>query len=56
VQRSLSQLPKQGGRTPWRLHQNYIRDVRLMRSGPLEDDGMTFQRPSASAGTERTAA
>jgi len=56
VQRSLSQLPKQGGRTPWRLHQNYIRDVRLMRSGPLEDEGMTFQRPAASAGTERTAA
>jgi len=56
VQRSLSQLPKQGGRTPWRLHQNYIRDVRLMRSGPLEDEGMTFQRPAPSAGAERTAA
>ncbi|MGZ4656067.1 MAG: flavin-containing monooxygenase [Blastococcus sp.] len=56
VQRSLSQLPKQGGRTPWRLHQNYIRDVRLMRSGPLEDEGMTFQRPAAGARTERPAA
>jgi len=56
VQRSLSQLPKQGGRTPWRLHQNYIRDVRLMRSGPLEDEGMTFQRPAPSAGAVRTAA
>src|SRR4051812_8302294 len=48
VQRSLAQLPKQGSRTPWKLHQNYLRDVRLMRRGPLEDDGITFQpRPSA---------
>ncbi len=44
VQRSLANLPKQGRRTPWRLHQNYLRDVRLMRRGSLEDEGMTFQR------------
>jgi cation diffusion facilitator CzcD-associated flavoprotein CzcO len=55
VQRSIAQLPKQGSRTPWRLHQNYVRDVRLMRRGPLDDEGMTFQRPAA-ARSERTAA
>jgi monooxygenase len=54
VQRSLAQLPKQGSRTPWRLHQNYLRDVALMRKGPLDDAGMTFQR--AGARTERPAA
>jgi cation diffusion facilitator CzcD-associated flavoprotein CzcO len=49
VQRSLGGLPKQGRRTPWKLHQNYLRDVRLMRRGPLEDDGIMFQpRPSAA--------
>ncbi len=42
VQRSLAQMPKQGRRTPWRLHQNYLRDVRLMRHGSLEDEGITF--------------
>jgi cation diffusion facilitator CzcD-associated flavoprotein CzcO len=42
VQRSLAQLPKQGARRPWRLHQNYLRDVRLMRRGPLEDQGIRF--------------
>ena len=47
VQRSLAELPKQGRRTPWRLHQNYLRDVRLMRRGSLEDEGMTFQRVPA---------
>jgi cation diffusion facilitator CzcD-associated flavoprotein CzcO len=52
VQRSLAQLPKQGSRTPWRLHQNYLRDVRMMRRGPLEDQGITFTRrqPAGRAG------
>jgi cation diffusion facilitator CzcD-associated flavoprotein CzcO len=44
VQRSLARLPKQGSRKPWKLHQNYLRDVALMRRGPLDDEGMTFQR------------
>jgi hypothetical protein len=50
VQRSLAQLPKQGSRTPWRLHQNYLRDVRLMRRGPLEDEGITFSAVPARTG------
>jgi hypothetical protein len=54
VQRSLAELPKQGSRPPWRLHQNYLRDVRMMRRGPLEDEGMTFQRPARR--TERAVA
>ncbi len=48
VQRSLAELPKQGSRTPWKLHQNYLRDVALMRRGPLDDEGMTFQRPGVA--------
>jgi cation diffusion facilitator CzcD-associated flavoprotein CzcO len=55
VQRSIASLPKQGSRTPWKLHQNYLRDVALMRRGPLDDEGMTFQRPAA-ARAERPAA
>jgi cation diffusion facilitator CzcD-associated flavoprotein CzcO len=38
VTRSLADLPKQGDRAPWRLHQNYVKDVRLLRRGPLVDD------------------
>ena len=44
VQRSVAALPKQGARAPWRLHQNYLRDLGLLRRGRLEDPGMTFQR------------
>ena len=38
VQRSLHLLPKQGSRAPWRLRQNYLRDVVTIRRGRLEDD------------------
>jgi cation diffusion facilitator CzcD-associated flavoprotein CzcO len=55
VQRSLANLPKQGSRKPWKLHQNYLRDIALMRRGPLDDEGMTFQRAD-EAPAERPAA
>jgi monooxygenase len=45
VLRSLDTLPKQGVRRPWRLNQNYFKDVGLFRRGPLEDEGMRFVRP-----------
>jgi cation diffusion facilitator CzcD-associated flavoprotein CzcO len=48
VQRSIAQLPKQGRRKPWRLHQNYLRDVALMRRGPVEDEGIPFDRAPAT--------
>jgi cation diffusion facilitator CzcD-associated flavoprotein CzcO len=41
VRRSIAALPRQGPAAPWRLYQNYVRDVRLMRRGPL-DDGVRF--------------
>jgi cation diffusion facilitator CzcD-associated flavoprotein CzcO len=41
VLRSIDELPKQGASHPWRLHQNYARDIRLLRRGPL-DDAMDF--------------
>ena len=37
VLRSIDALPKQGVTSPWRLHQNYFRDVRLLKRGPVDD-------------------
>jgi cation diffusion facilitator CzcD-associated flavoprotein CzcO len=48
IQRSLAQLPRQGARAPWRVHQNYFRDRWLMGRGRLEDEGMSFQRTGAA--------
>ena len=49
VLRSIHTLPKQGSRAPWRLYQNYARDVLLMRRGPIEDEGIEFSNPVAPA-------
>jgi monooxygenase len=42
VQRSIHLFPKQGAKVPWRLHQNYPRDVRMLRYGAIEDDALRF--------------
>jgi len=60
VMRSIDGLPKQGPSLPWRLHQNYFRDVRLLKHGPV-DDSMTFSRsrtrpPVRDADAERAQA
>jgi cation diffusion facilitator CzcD-associated flavoprotein CzcO len=47
VQRALHLLPKQGTRAPWRLRQNYLRDVLTIRRGGLEDGVLRFSRVAA---------
>ncbi len=42
VQRSLERFPKQGSRPPWKLHQNYARDILTLRYGRIADDAMAF--------------
>jgi hypothetical protein len=42
--RAESQLPKQGTQFPWKLHQNYSKDIRLLRYGALNDEAMTFEK------------
>jgi monooxygenase len=50
VLRSLDELPKQGSRTPWRLNQNYLRDIPLIRRGKIADEGLRFaKKPAAVA-------
>ncbi len=51
VLRSLDQLPRQGISHPWRLHQNYPRDIRLLKRGPV-DDQMDFSRGPVAAPSE----
>ncbi|HEY7257402.1 MAG TPA: NAD(P)/FAD-dependent oxidoreductase [Solirubrobacterales bacterium] len=42
VQRSLDRLPRQGSREPWRLHQNYFLDSRMVRRAPIDDGELRF--------------
>ncbi|REJ76165.1 MAG: NAD(P)/FAD-dependent oxidoreductase [Acidobacteria bacterium] len=43
VLRALDELPSQGSKMPWKLHQNYIKDVSMIRYGKLEDGAMEFR-------------
>ena len=43
VLRALHTLPHQGSKTPWRLHQNYIKDLSMMRYGRIDDGTMQFK-------------
>jgi monooxygenase len=46
VLRSLDALPKQGDKAPWRLHQNYWRDLLLLRFGRVQDGVLEFSNPT----------
>jgi monooxygenase len=55
VLRSIHELPKQGAVQPWRLHQNYFRDIRLLKRGPV-DDAMVFTRAATTDAPAQQAA
>jgi cation diffusion facilitator CzcD-associated flavoprotein CzcO len=44
-QRSMHLFPKQGSKLPWKLHQNYARDIMMLRFGKLEDGALVFSNP-----------
>jgi monooxygenase len=56
VLRAIDKFPKQGSRPPWRMFQNYPRDILLIRRGDLEDEGIEFTRAPATDTPERLAA
>jgi hypothetical protein len=57
VVRAIDKFPRQGSRAPWRLYQNYARDIVALRFGSLEDDAMVFSNPASETdAVERLAA
>jgi hypothetical protein len=49
VMRSIDKFPRQGSRAPWRLYQNYARDILALRYGALEDGALVFSSPQGEA-------
>jgi hypothetical protein len=47
LQRAIDIMPKQGPQAPWRLHQNYPRDVFLLRHSSVTDEAMEFSNPTS---------
>lgn len=48
VLRALDYLPKAGHVAPWRLKQNYLLDLRLIRRGKVDDEALEFTKHQAS--------
>ncbi len=44
VRRAEAALPGQGAQPPWRVHQNYVRDLAELRLRPLADRAMEFRK------------
>jgi len=44
IQRSIDQFPRQGSKKPWRLNQNYVRDLLSLRFGAVNDKALEFTR------------
>jgi monooxygenase len=49
VLRAIDKFPKQGSRAPWRLYQNYARDLLAIRFGKLEDGALELSNPAPDA-------
>lgn len=50
----LDELPSQGSKHPWRLHQNYFKDLSMLRYARLDDGVMEFKPASDSADNSPT--
>jgi hypothetical protein len=46
IQRAEHILPRQGTKAPWNLHQNYARDLMMLRYGRIDDGTLTFSTPN----------
>jgi monooxygenase len=44
IQRAIDELPRQGSKKPWRLYQNYVRDLISLRFGAVNDSALEFSR------------
>jgi len=46
MQRVIANWPKQGSQAPWRVYQNYLRDVISLKWSRMDDDALEFSKPA----------
>ena len=56
VRRAEALLPRQGTNGPWRVRQDYLRDVPLLRFGSIDDGVLQFRRAPARTANARAEA
>ena len=55
IERAAATLPRQGLQAPWRVHQNYARDLFAFRTARMSDGVLHFERAPVNK-KERAAA
>jgi cation diffusion facilitator CzcD-associated flavoprotein CzcO len=48
IQRAMDRFPKLGPASPWRAHQNYLKDLMLFRGGRVDDGVLRFSAARAA--------
>lgn len=48
VQRSIDQFPRQGSKAPWKLYQNYVLDLLMLKYGRIPEDALHFSGDTAA--------
>jgi len=56
IQRALATWPKQGARAPWRVYQNYLRDILSLKWSPIGNAELEFSNPPQAPRLTRSAA
>lgn len=56
IKRAADKIPTQGDRAPWKLYQNYLLDLALLRYGKVEDAYLVFSSPQVGEPTEAATA
>ncbi len=56
ILRAVDRFPKSGSRSPWRVRMNYLRDIRILRYGRVNDGTIRFVRAARASRPGRTAA
>jgi monooxygenase len=46
MERAIGNWPKQGSTAPWRVYQNYLRDVISLKWGSIKNNGLEFSNPA----------
>jgi cation diffusion facilitator CzcD-associated flavoprotein CzcO len=46
IQRAVPYWPKQGSKAPWRVYQNYIRDILSLKLGRVQNGALEFSNPA----------
>jgi len=43
IQRGADIMPRQGDKSPWKLHQNYVKDMITLRHRRIDDENLEFE-------------